>query len=341
MAENPDQQHLDEGSIKLLRALGVLDGQNHVTPEAYIGFVTRRPVNEQAQALGIPLVLLPPPRGEESPESTVSKFFSKEKGLHVDGGYEESYLLRSFITSVAVGFNAKKKKHSLSHEKVAAIAKTVSTLTEEQVIRLLEENNVVFQPHFGFAYSIQMPERADESPYTMEKLIERFFKAACYQLEEPAINDLEENEARCNEFLRSKEGAKHYAKLMLTYLWVWRSLSSFEWSSLIKVVLENWDKMATGWPDINIVGPETGLILVEVKGKDKLHTSQVYTLLKLKEVLGPQRFAIAWVNRIAMGVENREHQESVWEWVRTSPENRANTIKHPKSFYCASKVLLL
>jgi hypothetical protein len=343
MAEHSENSHPSENSLRLLKALGVLDSSNRITPEAYIGYVTRLPVNEQAQAIGIPLILLPAPRGDDGPEKVVAKFFSKERGLHVDGGYEESYLLRSFITSVVPGFNARKKKHLISNEQIAEISREVSGLTEGQVIRRLEKNNVVFQPHFGWAYSIKMPETADHAPYSESELRSRFYKATCYRLPEAVINDLEGNEARCGEYLKSKERAEQYAKNMLTYLWLWRSLSPAEWQSLIAVVLENWDKMASGWPDINVVSPESGLILIEVKGKDKLHTSQVYTLLKLREVLGPHRVAIAWANRIAKDLpfDNSEHQESVLAWLRTPPDQRSNTLKHPSNFYCVSKSLLI
>tara|TARA_R110000787_G_scaffold74331_1_gene165238 strand:- start:371 stop:1402 length:1032 start_codon:yes stop_codon:yes gene_type:complete len=343
MNKNSNDPQPNESSLRLLKALGVLDSSNQITPEAYIGYVMRLPVNEQAQALGIPLIVLPPPRGEDGPEKVVTKFFSRERGLHVDGGYEESYLLRSFITSVVSGFNARKKKHSITQEQIAELSQEISGLTEGQVIRRLEENNVVFQPHFGWAYSILMPESTEQAPYSMASLRSRFYKANCYRLPAAATNDLEGNKVRCEEYLRSKERAEQYARNMIAYLWLWRSLSPAEWASLVAVVLENWDKMASGWPDINVVSPEAGLILIEVKGKDKLHTSQVYTLLKLREVLGPHRVAIAWANRIAKDLpfDNSEHQESIWEWLRTPPEKRSNMLKHPEHFYCASKALLI
>lgn len=343
MTEESDRVDFTATDLALMKALGIIDAQGRLTPEAYVGYVTRLRVNEQAQALGLPLIVLPPPSKKSSPEKKVADFFSKDKTLYVDGGFEESYMLRSFITSIAVGFNARKRKHKLSNSEIQAIADEVSALSEEEVIRRLEENNVVFQPHFGWAYSIRMPDAAPDVPYDAEKLVRRFRDSICYQLEAPSINDLEGNKQRCTQYIRSKTRAKQYADLMLSYLWLWRSLSPLKWADLVRVSLENWDKMATGWPDINIVSPDYGLILVEAKGKDKLHTSQVYTLLKLREVLGPERIAIAWTNRIVYDLPlcNFEHQDSVWRWIRTRPERRKNNLKHPGTFYSADKALLM
>lgn len=342
MTDNLKSEVLSTKDLALLKALGVISSDGRATPEAYVGYISRLRVNEQAQALGLPLIVLPPPIGKSNPEKKVATFFAKDKTLYVDAGFEESYMLRSFIGSIVPDFNVRKKKHNLSTSKIELITSEVSALSEYDVIRRLEENNVVFQPHFGWAYSIGMPASAPDAPYDLEKLVSRFFSASCYQLDSPSINDLEGNRNRCMKYIRSKTRAKQYADLMLKYLWLWRSLPPKTWSELIQVSLENWERMSTGWPDINIVSPEHGLILVEVKGKDKLHTSQIYTLLKLREVLGPERVAIAWANRIIheLPISNSMHQKSVWSWLKTPQEKRINNIAHPGFFYNPEQSLL-
>lgn len=341
MADNSKSEPPPIKDLGLLQALGVVSSDGGVTPEAYIGYISRLRVNEQAQALGLPLIILPAPIKKSSPEKKVAAFFSKDKTLYVDAGFEESYLLRSFMGSMVLNFNVRKKKHDLFKPEIDSIASEVTALSEGDVIRRLEENNAVFQPHFGWAYSIRMPASALYAPYDLGKLISRFYSASCYQLDSPSINDLPGDERRCKEYLNSKKTAKQYAELMLKYLWLWRSLPPEKWSELIKVCLEDWDKMSTGWPDINILSPEHGLVLVEVKGKDKLHTSQIYTLLKLRDVLGPERVAVAWANRIAhdLPIANSLHQESVWRWLKTAPELRVSSIAHPEFFYDSKKSL--
>jgi hypothetical protein len=341
MTDNSKEESLPTKDLALLQALGVVGSDGAVTPEAYIGYISRLRVNEQAQALGLPLIILPPPVAKSSPEKKVATFFSKDSTLYVDAGFEESYMLKSFIGSMVPNFNVRKKKHDLSKQEIDAIASQIAVLSEGEVIRRLEENNVVFQPHFGWAYSIRMPKLALDAPYDLEKLISRFYSANCYQLDCPSVNDLPGDERRCKEYLKSRKRAKQYGELMLKYLWLWRSLPPEKWSALIMVCLQHWDKMSTGWPDINILSPKHGLVLVEVKGKDKLHTSQIYTLLKLRDVLGPSRVAIAWANRIAydLPIANSDHQESVWKWLTTPPELRVNSIAHPEFFYDPRKSL--
>lgn len=342
MTESFISGQLTAKDIALLKVLGVVNSDGGVTPEAYIGYIARLRVNEQAQALGLPLIILPAPISKSNPEKKVAAFFSKDKSLYVDAGFEESYLLKSFLGSIYPGFNLRKQKADLSISEIETVSSKVFDLSEGDVVKCLEENNPVFQPHFGWAYRIKMPESALDAPYNNEKLVSRFNSACCYQLESPSINDLPGNESRCKEYLGSNKRAKQYADLMLKYILLWRSLSPKKWSELVKVCLENWDKMSAGWPDINILSPEYGLIVIEVKGMDKLHASQIYTLLKLREVLGPERVAVAWANRIAndLPFDNLQHQDSVWKWVRTTPELRANNLAHPEFFYDSNKAIL-
>lgn len=329
-------------TLNRLQALGIIDEQNRITPEAYVGYISRLPVSRQAEALGLPLILLPPPKIEESPEAKVIKFFSKDKEIYVDGGYEESYLLKSFIGSITESFDSRRRKHSLTPAEIDSAAEKVAGLTESKVMRLLEKNNVVFQQHFGFSHGIKMPQRIEVGEIDFAYLKRRFNSASCYKFLDAALNDLAGDEKRCIEYLAAPSSSTQYAENMIRYIWLWRSLSPLEWRSLIKVVLANWEKMATGWPDLNLVSPTYGLILVEVKGKDKLHTSQIYTLLRLRDVLGPERVAIAWTNAVASDIpfDNAQHQRSVWEWVRAGNRRKDHHIENWLQFYNASKALV-
>ena len=334
-----DGKFIDIVRIQLLQKLGVLDENCDVTPEGFIGFITRMPVNEQAQALGLPLILLPPHPDNRKPEAKVVDFFSKDKKLSIYGGFGESYLLRSFISSVVGEFEERKRKHKISKEQIDLIATRVLGYSESDIIHLIEKNNVVFQRHFGWVYSIEYPPISDHESYFPKDLISRFSKCTYYKLPMPPTNDQEQAEIDVREYLLSKTRAKQYAKQMLDYLYVWRSLTPQHWARFIRMVLTHWDKMSTGWPDINIVSPHGGLVLIEVKGKDKLHTSQIFTLLKLREVLGPERVAIAWVNRVArdLSFDNSKHRASALEWINTPSHTRTNSLLHPKGFYDLSK----
>lgn len=328
--------------LRQLKVLGVLDERNEITPEAYVGYIARLPVNQQAESLGLPLILLPPPNGDDSPEAKVMRFFAKDKSVVVDGGFEESYLIRSFITSITEAFDSRKRKHSLTPDEIEWSAKRVHSLTDRDVLRLIEENNVVFQPHFGWSHTIKMPDEVEAGDIDVGLLKRRFKMASCVKLPQPAINDLVGDELRCNEYLKEPARASQYAKNMIQYIWLWRALTKDEWERLIRVVLSNWEKMSSGWPDINLISPEYGLLMVEVKGKDKLHNSQIYTLLRLREVLGPQRVAVAWANAVARDIpfDNQFHQESVWQWIRAGSSRRADQIENWKHLYNLSRALV-
>ena len=179
----------------------------------------------------------------------------------------------------------------------------------------------------------------NQESYSIGDLLARFSKCAHYKLSMPPLNDQAQAEKEVMEYLSSKIRAKQYAKQMSDYLYVWRSLTSQHSARFIKTVLTHWDKMSTGWPDINIVSQHGGFVLIEVKGKDKLHTSQVFTLLKLREVLGPERVAIAWVNRIAreLSFDNALHRASALEWINAPHHERTNSLLHPANFYNPSK----
>ena len=136
--QNSASHYIDAAKIRLLQQLGVLDENHDVTPEGFIGFVTRLPVNEQAQALGLPLILLPPRPQNQKPETTAIEFFSRQKNLSVSGGYGESYLLRSFISSIVSEFEERKRKHRISKEQIESISDRVAEFEECDILHLIE-----------------------------------------------------------------------------------------------------------------------------------------------------------------------------------------------------------
>nr|WP_281721956.1 hypothetical protein [Nitrosomonas nitrosa] len=342
MEEDCETTIVRSSTLRQLKILGVLDEKNEITPEAYVGHIVRLPVNRQAESLGLPLILLPPPSGDESPESKVILFFKKDKDIVVDGGFEESYLVKSFITSITQTFDSRRRKHILTPEEIEIVSKKVHSLTDWDVLRLIEENNVAFQPHFGWSHTIKMSTQVEDGVIDLPLLKRRFKLASCVKLPQPAINDLLGDEHRCNEYLKDPARASQYAENMIRYLWLWRALSKDEWENLIRVVLSNWERMSTGWPDLNLISPAYGLLMVEVKGKDKLHNSQIYTLLRLREVLGPQRIAIAWANAISRDLpfDNRQHQASVWSWIRSGSARQTVQIENWSQFYNPNRALI-
>lgn len=327
--------HVSRKKLEVLRSLGVLDENLEISPEALVGYITRLPVNKQAEAMGLPLIALPPLPNNGKPERKVIAFLSNSKELEVRGGFGESYFIRSFISSLIGEFNERKRKHTLTNAQINSIVARATNFTEQNVVHLLEQNNVVFQRHFGFAYGLRYPDVPKIEHFSKTDLLERFKKIKHYKFDNAAINDLAASEAEAIEYLSKSTNAARYAEQICSYLYLWRSLERETWGKLISTVLRNWDKMATGWPDVNVIGQNGQLALIEVKGKDKLHTSQVFTLLKLREVLGPQRLAIAWVNRIVYDLpfDNKVHRDSVMAWINAPANERTNSLQHWEGFY--------
>lgn len=334
MKDNNEIIHFSK-KIKILQHLGILDCDCNITPEAFVGYITRLPVNKQAEAMGIPLIMLPPLPKNGSPERKILTFLKNQKNLYASGGFEESYLIRSLISTIINDFNLKKRTHDLTKEKITEIAKCIKGFSEADVVSRLEENHTAFARHFMFSYALEYPDVPKQDHFTKEDLHIRFKKIKHFRLEYGANNDLASAEAAAIKYLKSKSRANEYVELMTKYLYLWRSLEKEKWSELIKVSLTHWGKMSAGWPDINVIGPHKQMTLIEVKGKDKIHTSQVFTLLKLKEVLGPNRLAIAWVNKVAYdpSFNNKEYKQSVLDWINTPADKRNNSIKHPIWFY--------
>lgn len=336
-----DAVHVSRKKLEVLRSLGVLDEDLEVSPEAFVGYITRLPVNKQAEAMGLPLIVLPPLPNDGKPERKVIAFLSNNKELEVSGGFGESYLLRSFISSLIGEFNERKRTHSLTRVQIDSIVARIINFTEQNVVHLLEQNNVVFQRHFGFAYGLRYPEVPKIDRFSKTDLLERFKNIRHYKFDNAAINDLAASEAEATEYLSNNTNAARYAEQIVSYLYLWRSLERETWGNLVSTVLRNWDKMATGWPDVNVIGQNGQLALIEVKGKDKLHTSQVFTLLKLREVLGPERLAIAWVNRIVYDLpfDNKVHRDSVTAWISTPANERKNSLQHWEGFYSHERAI--
>jgi hypothetical protein len=83
--------------------------------------------------------------------------------------------------------------------------------------------------------------------------------------------------------------------------------------------------MYAGWPDITLYATKIGLTLLEIKGDDKIHSSQIFTILKLKEVLGSKRIAILWLNSTKTGYSGlgySKHKNDMIEWFNTYWNNR-------------------
>ena len=338
--ENADFRHISNLDFNLLQTLGILDASGAVTPEAYCGYISRLKLNEQAQALGLPLIITPPPFKNSNPEVKISKFLSNDKSLYVDSGFQESYLVRNFLSAFSPLFDFFKRNHELSDVEIHKVVSTIEKIDNAGILKLIEQqyfSNI----HFGFAYGIRATRTLVSENISIDYLKSRFKLAECYLFHEPSINNLESDKGECLSYLKSKVRAKQYADNMMKNIILWKSLPAATWADLYRICAENWPKMSTGWPDINCLSESNGLFLVEVKGKDKLHNSQIFTLGKLREVLGPERIAIAWANRIAYDLPqlNSDHQISVWNWINTKTDSRVNDIEHPLFFYDKEKCI--
>jgi len=311
---------ISEETTNLLKTLGVLDAECRVTPEAYVGAIARKPVDVQANLLQLPIIIRPFRKNGGSPEKQFVTYFKSRVKAKIDGGESysgEGFLIKSFISFIVPEFDHRKQKYDYSKEEIAEQTRHILSLDDWDIIKrcesFLDPNDMKFE----------YPSRcASDTPIDKFCLSKRFKDA------KPRITSLWLSEKSDKERIseaKNKNRENKYVRFNLEQLELWHSLSKEEWRMLAEVTLLNWSKMYAGWPDLIFYSKETGLALVEIKGTDKIHASQVYTLLKLKEVLGPKRLAIGWLNsgRINYsGVIYSAHMKEAVEWFNTKWSER-------------------
>lgn len=269
--------------------------------------------------MGIPLVVLPPLNGNGRPERKAALFFKGIPDTYVDGGHggEESNLLRSFLTCLVDEFDARKRRQLIDVQDLAEIERRISDFTESDVLLQLEKKSTLGTYYFN-GFSIKWPDSACVAGASIaaSDIQSRFESATPIRV--GAVPCGEEVEARkhIENYLANARNAKRHVSSMYHYLLLWRTFSSSRWGRIVCDIIRNWDRMWAGWPDINILHPRGGITVVEVKGRDRIHPSQVYTLLKLRDLLGGDRIAIAWVNQAFYAYRvSAAHHEAVRHWI--------------------------
>lgn len=311
--------HISQDQITLLIKLNILDSNLKVTPEAYTASVSRKPVDEQAKLLGIPVIIRPETNKALSPEKQFIDYFRKRTKDHIDGGESystEGYLIKQLLTNIIPGFDYRSRSHNYNKKAIEKQIDVINHLDNHEVLRRCESFTIHSEIKFIFD---------DDKPNTDidERYLRHRFREAKAIITSLHIDERTDSERI--EIAKGKDREEIYTKYNLRMLELWDSLSKEEWHKLANIVLENWDKMYAGWPDLTIFSRKNGLTLIEIKGKDKIHPAQVFTLLKLKEVLGPNRIAIGWINSgkiKSSGQVYKAHMEEVTQWLNTNWTHR-------------------
>lgn len=302
---------ITEDTAELLIELGVLDSHLCVTPEAFVGAVARKPVDKQAELLGLPVIIRPLRKNKESPEKQFIKYFKSRVKMHIDGGESfssEGYIIKSFLSFIIPEFDYRTKLHKYSDTEILEQISHIPNLEDIDIIRSCES----FLDHdIKLLYKDTTP---SQTGITKKYLSERFRNAGAKIIS--LHIDKRTDQERIHE-AKSKDKENNYIRFVSKQLDLWHSLSKQEWYALAEIVLSNWKKMYAGWPDLTFFSKDRGLILVEIKGSDRIHASQVFTLLKLKEILTEKRMAIGWLNSGKInfsGPVYTSHMKEVIEW---------------------------
>jgi hypothetical protein len=304
-------------TIDKLIKLEILNDDLEITPQAYVGVISRKPVNEQAEMLGIPLIVRPFKKNDKSPEKQFIRYFSSRVPGYIDGGEDwssEGYIIKSLLSYIIPEFECRSRKHNYSNEEIKIQIECILSYSE---INIIEKCEVLFSSRdyidVDFNVLTKLQDRVDKK-YLRERF--RCAKRSISQYSPIFEESIEEKiiTSKCKEYETA------YISNCLKYIELWRSLSKDEWLSLAEITLSNWSKMYAGWPDLTFYSESLGLTLVEIKEKDKIHTSQIYTILKLKEVLGSKRLAIGWLNSGRINFSGHyytNHMKEVISWFHT------------------------
>lgn len=307
---------ISEEQIRILIELNILDSNLEVTPDAYTASIARKPVDEQAKLLGIPVIIRPATNDKLTPEKQFIEYFSKRTNDYIDGGDSystEGYLIKQLLTHIISGFDYRSRSHNYNKKVIAKQIDIISTLNDYEVLKRCENFTTlsgmkfIFEDDQNFNFDIS------------ESYLRQRFRKSKVIIVSHHIDEKTDLERITEE--KSKHREDIYTKYNLKILELWNSLSKEEWHKLAKITLENWGKMYAGWPDLTFFSRKNGLTLIEIKGKDKIHPTQVFTLLKLKEVLGPNRIAIGWINSgkiKSSGQVYKAHMEETIQWLNTN-----------------------
>lgn len=263
-----------------LVAMGIIDEQMKIAPNAILPAVLRNPVNIQAQLLDMRLMCRRPLK-DSSVERQMLSYLINRHGGH--GDTSEGFWIKRFIAHFVEPFNDRKRTFNCSNNEAVTLASRLATITEEDVVRTYE-NDIYEDLSFPAAFHGS----------GVARLRERFRTKIVRDT--PWIESPESRRSRVEDW-ETNEREKQYINQVREWLRLWNSLPNETWQELARVCLSEWTRMCTGWPDITFVNASGVLTLIEVKSTDKLHASQVYVLQKLKAVLGRERLALAWVNR--------------------------------------------
>lgn len=309
---------LSSETIDQLIKLEILNDNLEITPQAYVGVISRKPVNEQAEMLGVPLIVRPFKKNDMSPEKQFIRYFSSRVPGYIDGGDDwssEGYIIKSLLSYIVPEFEHRSRKHNYSNEEIKIQVECILSYSE---INIIEKCEVLLSSRdyvdLDFNAYTKLQDRVDKK-YLRERF--RCAKGSISQYS-PIFEESTEERVMIS---KSKEYESTYIDYCLNYIELWRSLSKEEWLSLAEITLSNWSKMFAGWPDLTFYSESLGLTLVEIKEKDKIHTSQIYTILKLKEALGPKRLAVGWLNSGRINFSGQyytNHMKEVISWFNTS-----------------------
>jgi len=307
---------ISRGTLLKLQELGILGNDGEIKPDAYQGLIANKPVVTQAKILGIPVIHRPFRADGTSPEEQFVTYFRKRTTATFEGGESwatEGFIIKSLISSIIPGFDYRKKKVDLSKSEIEYRLEMVAELDAWDVA-------IAQEPKFDnieISYDFGPKPNGVFSPSTLR---ERFRKSRVYGSYSSTGLDKE-----VVEEAKSKEKESNYVRLLSEYVCLWESMNQGDWQKIIGLVLREWSRIYAGWPDITIFSKATGLTLVEIKGKDKVHPNQVYTLMKLKDILGSSRMAIGLINTPQFDFSSdirKAHTESVVEWLNTPFEQR-------------------
>ena len=313
-----EMPYITDETAATLRNLGVLDPDLKVTSEAYAGPVARSNVFGQARILKLPLICLRPQSGQ-SPERQVVRFCKSTTKASVDTG--EGYWIKSFIGCLVPFFDYRKRKVSLDENNLTPYLEAIDDITESDIVRLIEIKEI--KQSLGDNFWRVFPQEISQTNNISATFLRERFMQTSINKPDHIITEEEWRKAKVEAF--SRRWKKYYVDSILGYLKLWRCLPRSTWITFIERVIGDWEKLYTGWPDVTVIDKNGFVTLIEVKGSDKVHASQVYTLLELRNILGRGSVCLAWVNRNTITIQNDlylDHLRQAREFISSPPKKR-------------------
>ncbi len=316
---------ISDRTAELLQNLGVLDSLLQITPEAYVGAIARKPVDKQAELLDIPVIIRPFRKNGGSPENQFITYFKSRVSMSIDGGESystEGFIIKHLLSFLIPEFDYRKKKHNYTDNETERQTEHLINLKDKDILQACE--NFLDPNDMEFIYdSINDDEQIISTSFLSDR-----FDTAKVKITSQWIDD--RPDADRIALVKNKDRKNNYIRYNLEQIDLWNSLKPDEWLKLANIVLKNWEKMYAGWPDLTFFSKEHGIILIEIKGSDRIHASQVFTLLKLKEVLTEKRMAIGWLNSGKINFSGRfytSHMNEVLEWFNSPWKERSRFVQ--------------